>query len=137
MRQCLLRLWSQGQYRITYQNSSYIYTKAQIHKCIHMKMSQLAYLKIYENVFMFHILKKPTSDSLISQSFFSPVQSLSRVQLCDPTGCGTTGFPDHHQLLEPTQTYVHRVSDAFQPSHSLQSPYPSASILSQQQGLFQ
>ena len=42
----------------------------------------------------------------------------------------------HHQLLNPAQTHVHRVSDAIQPSHSLSSPSPAFS-LSQHQGLFQ
>ena len=48
---------------------------------------------------------------------FSSVQSLSRVRLCDPMNCSTPGLPVHHQLPEFTQTHVHRVSDAIQPSH--------------------
>ena len=40
-------------------------------------------------------------------SQFSSVQSLSRVQLCDPMDCSMPGFPVHHQLPEPTQTHVH------------------------------
>ena len=47
------------------------------------------------------------------------------------------GFPVLHQLLEPTQTHVHRVGDANQPSHPLSSPSPPAFSLSQPQGLFQ
>ena len=46
--------------------------------------------------------------------------------LCDPVNCSTPGLPVHHQLLESTQTYVHRVSDATQPSHPLSSPSPPA-----------
>ena len=42
----------------------------------------------------------------------------------------------NHQLLEFTQTHVHRVSDAIQPSHPLSSPFPPALNLSQHQGLF-
>ena len=57
--------------------------------------------------------------------------------LCDPMDCGTPGFPVHHQLLELTQTHVHHVSDAVQPSHPLLSPSPPAFNLSQPQGLFQ
>ena len=57
--------------------------------------------------------------------------------LCDSMDCSTLGFPVHHQLLELTQTHVHRVSDAIQPSHPLSSPSPSAFNLSQHQGLFQ
>ena len=68
---------------------------------------------------------------------FSSVQSLSRVQLCDPMNCSTPGLPVHHQLLEFTQTHVHRVTDAIQPSHPLSSPSPPAPNPSQHQGLFQ
>ena len=40
--------------------------------------------------------------------------------------CSTPGLPVHHQLLEFTQTHIHRVSDAIQPSHPLSSPSPPA-----------
>ena len=49
----------------------------------------------------------------------------------------TPGFPIYHQLLEPTQTQVHWVSDVLQPSHPLLFPFPPALNLSQHQGLFQ
>ena len=68
---------------------------------------------------------------------FSSVQSLSRVQLCYPMDCSTTGLPVHHQLPEFTQTHIHRVRDAIQPSHPLWSPSPPAFTLSLHQGLFQ
>ena len=68
---------------------------------------------------------------------FSSVQSLSRVRLCDPMNCSTPGLPVHHQLLEFTQTHVHLVSDAIQPSHPLPSPSPLAPNPSQHQSLFQ
>ena len=48
----------------------------------------------------------------------------------------TPGLPVHHQLPEFTQTHVHRVSDAIQPSHPLLSPFPPAFNLSQHQGFF-
>ena len=57
--------------------------------------------------------------------------------LCDPMNRSTPGLPVHHQLPELTQTHVHRVSDAFQPSHPLLSPSPPAPNPSQHQGLFQ
>ena len=57
---------------------------------------------------------------------FSSVQSLSRVQLCDPMNGSTPGLPNHHQLLELTQTHVHQVDNAIQPSHPLSSPSPPA-----------
>ena len=56
---------------------------------------------------------------------FSSVQ-FSRSRLCDPMNCSTPGFPVHHQLPEFTQTHVHRVSDAIQPSYPLSSPSPPA-----------
>ena len=54
--------------------------------------------------------------------------------LCDPMSWSTPGLPVHHQLPESTQTHVHRVDDAIQPSHPLSSPSPPALNLSQQQG---
>ena len=57
--------------------------------------------------------------------------------LGDPIDCSTPGLPVHYQLPELAQTHVHRVSDAFQPSHTLSSPSPSAFSLSQNQGPFQ
>ena len=56
--------------------------------------------------------------------------------LCDPMNCGMPVLPVHHQLPELTQTPVHRVGDAIQPSHPLSSPSPSALNLSQHQDLF-
>ena len=46
--------------------------------------------------------------------------------LCDPMNCNMPGLPAHHQLLEFTQTHVHQVGDAIQPSHPLLSPSPPA-----------
>ena len=61
----------------------------------------------------------------------------SCLTLCDPMNSSTPGLPVHHQLLEFTQTHVHRVGDAIQPSHPLLSPSPPALNPSQHQGLFQ
>ena len=55
----------------------------------------------------------------------------------DPINRSTPGLPVHHQLPEFTQTHVHRVSDAIQPSHPLSSPSPPAPNPSQHQSLFQ
>ena len=66
--------------------------------------------------------------------FSSVAQSC--LTLCNPMGCSTPGLPVHHQLPEFTQTHVHWVSDAIQPSHPLLSPSPPALNLSQHQGLF-
>ena len=57
--------------------------------------------------------------------------------LCDPMNRSTPGLLVCHQLPEFTQTHVHRVSDAIQPSHPLSSPSPPAPNPSQHQGLFQ
>jgi len=59
-----------------------------------------------------------------SVQFSSVTQSCPT--LCDPMKCSTLGLPVHHQLPEFTQTHVHRVSDAIQPSHPLSSPSPPA-----------
>ena len=60
----------------------------------------------------------------------------SCLTLCDPMECSMPGLPIHHQLPESTQTYVHLVGDAIQPSHPLPSPSSPALNLSQHQGLF-
>ena len=57
--------------------------------------------------------------------------------LCDPMNCSIPGLPIHHQLPEFTQTHVHRVGDAIQPSHPLLSPSPPAPNPFQHQSLFQ
>ena len=65
--------------------------------------------------------------------FSSVAQSC--LTLCDPMNHSTPGLPVHHQLPEFTQTHVHWVGEAIQPSHPLSSPSPSALNLSQHQGL--
>ena len=69
-------------------------------------------------------------------SFLSSVAQ-SCPTLCDPMDCSIPGLPVHHQLPEFTQTHVHWVGDAIQPSHPLSSPSPPTFNLSQHQGLFQ
>ena len=66
--------------------------------------------------------------------FSSVTQSC--LTLCDPMNRSTPGLPVHHQLLESTQTHVHRVADAMQLSHPLSSPSLPALNLCQHQGLF-
>ena len=61
----------------------------------------------------------------------------TRLTLCDPMNRSTPGLLVPHQLLEFTQTHIHRVSDAIQPSHPLSSPSPPAPNPSQHQSLFQ
>ena len=57
--------------------------------------------------------------------------------LCDSMNHSTPALPVHHQLLESTQTHVHRVGGAIQPSHPLSFPSPPAPNPSQHQGLSQ
>ena len=72
--------------------------------------------------------KMPYQFSSVSQSWPT---------LCNPMNCSTPGLPVHHQLPEFTQTHIHRVCDAIQPSHPLSSPSPPAPSPSQHQSLFQ
>ena len=73
--------------------------------------------------------------------YFTPTLFSSVAQscptLCDPMHCSMPGLPVHHQLPEFTQTHVHQVGDAIQPSHPLSSPSPPAPNPSQHQNLFQ
>ena len=57
--------------------------------------------------------------SQLKWTVISSDQSLSHVRLCDPMNHSTPGLPVHHQLPEFTQTHVHWVGDAIQPSHPL------------------
>ena len=91
--------------------------------CIFIKMSEMNKSSIC----------KLTSIHLLQ--FSSAAQSCPT--LCEPMNRSTPGLPVHHQLPESTQTHVHRVGDAIQPSHPLSSPFPPALSLSQHQGLFQ
>ena len=76
-----------------------------------------------------------TREDPLSNQIRSVAQSCPT--FCDPMNCSTPGLPVHHQLPEFTQTHVHRVSDAIQPSHPLSSPSLLAPNPSQHQSLFQ
>ena len=80
-------------------------------------------------------MTSPIFQSSDSVQFTSVAQSC--LTLCNPMKRSIPGLPVHHQLLEFTQTLVHRVGDAIQPSHPLSSPSPPAPNPSQHQGLFQ
>ena len=77
-----------------------------------------------------HSFATHRSDQIRSVAQLSPT-------LCDPMNRSTPGLPVYHQLPEFTQTHVHRVSDAIQPSHPLSSPSPPAPNPSQHPSLFQ
>ena len=76
------------------------------------------------------VKSKTTSDQIKSDAQLCPT-------LCNTMNRSTPGLPVHHQLPEFTETHVHRVSDAIQPSHPLSSPSPLAPNPSQHQSLFQ
>ena len=84
-------------------------------------------IKIKENI---HKIIEPWNIQ-----FSSVAQSC--LTLCDPMNHSTPGLAVHHQLPEFSQTHVHRVSDAIQPSHPLSSPSPPAPNSSQHHGVFQ
>ena len=77
-----------------------------------------------------------TSTTWEAQVQFSSVSQLC-LTLCNTMNCSTPGLPVHHQLPEFTQTHLHRVGDAIQPSHPLSAPSPPAPNPSQHQSLFQ
>ena len=84
--------------------------------------------------------KNEKGTKILSDECITPsVGSVTRLcpTLFDPLNCSTPGLPVHYQLPEFTQTHVHWVSDAIQPSHPLPSPSPPVLNLSQHQGLFQ
>ena len=107
----------------------------------------LYFLEFYiKGIMAWHFYIRFTSFSLIilrcfSTMSFSSVQFSSVAQscptLCDLMNRSMPGLPDHHQLPEFTQTHVHLVADAIQPSHSLLSPSPPAPNPFQHQSLFQ
>ena len=88
---------------------------------------------------IFESLLNISSDQSLSRVWLFQFSSVAEScpTLCDPMNHSTPGLPVHHQLPEFTQTHVHRVSDAIQPSHPLLSPSPPAPTPSQHQSLCQ
>ena len=86
---------------------------------------------------------KTRDKSLVVNTIFSQFSSVAQScpTLCDPMDCSTPGLPVHHQLPESTQTHIHCVGDAIQPSHPLSSPlllpslFPSIKVLSNESAL--
>ena len=107
------------------------------------------YFTLYQACSMSKCLLMPFLYLEVTTFHFNPILNLTKYSvqfssvtqscptLCDPMNCSTPGLPVHHQLPEFTQTHVHQVSDAIQPSHPLSSPSPPAPNLSQHQSLFQ
>ena len=90
-------------------------------------------IQIYQRIKLSN--SKTKSIAPCSVQFSSEAQSC--LTLCDPMNCSTPGLPVHHQFLEFTQTHVHRVGDAIQPSHPLLSLFTPAPNPSQHQSIFQ
>jgi len=99
---------------------------------IHSKLS-IESIRYYLHIFWHERCKH-----FIHYTFFLQFRSIA--QLCltlgNPMDCSTPGFPVHHQLPELTQTHVHRVSDAIQPSCPLSSLSPPVFNLAHHQCLF-
>ena len=113
-------LWNFGDFSVTWKQLLYKY------------FSKFCF---YEST----VKEKKYSMSLAKDDSSVPFSSVTQScpTLCDPMNCSTPGLPVHHQLPKFTQTHVHRVGDAIQPSHPLSSPSPPASNPSQHQSLFQ
>ena len=107
----------------------------------------IRYKDTYKNMkytYMYNIKNNASWTSGVywkKKNCFSSVQFSSVAQSCstlwDRKNCSTPGLPVHHQLPEFTQTHVHWVGDAIQPSHPLSSPSPPSLNASQHQSFFQ
>ena len=84
---------------------------------------------------MFHVLLNRKCILLLLDGMSYQFSSVAQLcpTLCDPMNCSTPGLPVHHQLPKFTQTHIHQVSDAIQPSHPLSSLSPPAPNPSQHQ----
>ena len=98
-------------------------------------LKYLTSVKPKHSLYLYMNIKNFPDIQFSSVQFSSVPQS--RPTLCDPMNHSTSCLPVHHQLPEFTQTHVHRVRDAIQPSHPLSSPSPPTPNRSQHQGLFQ
>ena len=79
------------------------------------------------------VAESDTTEELRSAQHILHTYMESCLTLCNSMDCSTPGFPVHHQLPDTSQTHVHRLGDAIQPSHPLSSSSPPAFNLSQHQ----
>ena len=91
--------------------------------------------ELQKNIYFCLIDYAKAFDCMDHNQFSSVTQSCPT--FCDPMNRSMPGLPVHHQLLEFTQTHVHWVRDAIQPSHPLSSPSPPAPNPSQHDSLFE
>ena len=112
-------------------NSSFLFVTLPVYFYIHHKHTIQCYNFCFTQLSLEQLKYKKNELSIQ----FSSVSQL-RPTFCDLMDCSTPGLPVHHQLSEFTQTHVHWVADAIQPSHPLSSPFPPAFNLFQLQGLF-
>ena len=99
------------------------------------KITEMVLGKEAKSSFIYLPVKGCQSNLVLSDQIRSVAQSCPT--LCDPMNRSMPGLPVHQQLPEFTQTHIHRVSDAIQPSHPLSYPSPPAPTPSQHQSLFQ
>ena len=92
---------------------------------------------LFNRSFTFAFMVKDCSPELIPVSVQFSSVAQSSPTFCNLMNCSTPDLPVHPQLPEFTQTHVHRVGDAIQPSHPLLSPSSPAPNPSQHQSLFQ
>ena len=119
---------SMGLQRVEHKWTTNTFNVKSIHFSLSTDLDRISHILIYYT-FIFH----PVWD--IMSSSFSSVQSLSHVWLCNSMDCSMPGLPIHHQPPEFTETHVHWVGDAIQPSHPLSSHSPPAPSPSQHQSL--
>ena len=100
-----------------------------------LKLMSIASVILSNHLILCHPLLLPSIFPNIRVYQFSSVTQPC-LTLCNPMDRSTSGLPVNHQLPGFTQTHVHWVGDAIQPSHPLSSPFPPTFNLSQHQGLF-
>ena len=112
-------------------------------QALHFAFTALSHFVIlYWSVHLHPVFpREPGIVAVFNPQFYHQYPQFSSVAqlfptLCDPMDCSTSHLPIHHQLPQCTQTHVHWVDDAIQPSHPLSFPSPSAPNPSQHQGLF-